>query len=162
MMRAACASAVAEVGRPLSFAGAARAAAGFTLVEVMVALAVVAVALPALLFTLDQQIDGTAYLRDRSLAQLVAANKLSELRLRAAASGSVLRGRESGEVELAGRTWYWLLQGSDTELPGLARVSVQVGLAPPGAQARDAQSTLYTLNAFLGTGELPPLPGTGS
>ena len=43
---------------------------GFTLIEVMVALTVVAVTLPALLFLLSQQIDGTAYLRDRSVAQL--------------------------------------------------------------------------------------------
>lgn len=42
---------------------------GFTLIEVMVALTVVAVTLPALLFLLSQQIDGTAYLRDRSVAQ---------------------------------------------------------------------------------------------
>ena len=47
---------------------------GFTLIEVMVALTVVAVTLPALLFLLSQQIDGTAYLRDRSVAQWVAAD----------------------------------------------------------------------------------------
>ena len=41
---------------------------GFTLIEVMVALTVVAVTLPALLFLLSQQVDGTAYLRDRSIA----------------------------------------------------------------------------------------------
>ena len=48
---------------------------GFTLIEVMVALTVVAVTLPALLFLLSQQIDGTAYLRDRSVAQWVAADR---------------------------------------------------------------------------------------
>src|SRR5210317_1147355 len=42
---------------------AARRVAGFTLVEVMVALAIVAIALPALLFTLYQQVDTTGYLR---------------------------------------------------------------------------------------------------
>ena len=54
---------------------------GFTLVEVMVALAVVAVALPALLVTLSQQLDGLRYLEDRTHAQWVAANRLAELRL---------------------------------------------------------------------------------
>ena len=47
---------------------------GFTLIEVMIALTVVAVTLPALLFMLSQQTDGTAYLRDRSVAQWVAAD----------------------------------------------------------------------------------------
>ena len=55
---------------------------GFTLVEVMVALAVVAIALPALMISLYQQVDSTGYLRDKSLAHMVAANKLSELRIR--------------------------------------------------------------------------------
>ena len=50
---------------------------GFTLVEVMVALAVVALAVPALLFTLYQQLEGTEYLRDRSMASWVAANRLN-------------------------------------------------------------------------------------
>ena len=54
---------------------------GFTLVEVMVALAVVAVALPALMVALYQQIDGTAYLQDKSLAHMVATNKLTEIRI---------------------------------------------------------------------------------
>ena len=54
---------------------------GFTLIEVMVALAVVAVALPALLMTLSQQLDSVRYLEDRSHAQWVAANRLAELRL---------------------------------------------------------------------------------
>jgi len=137
-------------------------AAGFTLVEVMVALAVVAVALPALLLTLDQQVDGTAYLRDKSLAQLVAANKLSELRLRAAATGTVLRGRESGELELAERTWYWSLQGSDTELPGLVRVVIQVGLEPLGVEASARSNHLLRLTAYLGSGEALSLPGPAS
>mgnify|MGYP001548877174 CR=1 FL=1 len=51
-------------------------ARAFTLVEVMVALAVVAIALPALLGALSQQVDATGYLRDKSLAQWVAANNV--------------------------------------------------------------------------------------
>ena len=74
-----------------------RAFLGFTLVEVMVALAVVAVALPALLVTLSQQLDGLRYLEDRTQAQWVAANRLAELRLVIGAKGSLQTGRWSAE-----------------------------------------------------------------
>ena len=80
----------------MTSAGSLRSGAnGFTLIEVMVAMAVVAVALPALLFALIQQVDGTGYLRERTLASWVAANKLSELQLIVANSGTI----PSGDLE---------------------------------------------------------------
>ena len=80
---------------PLSRASRCRA---FTLVEVMVALAVVAVAVPALLLTLSQQLDGTRYLQDRTQAQWIAANRLAELRLVAAAKGTLQTGDRKSVV----------------------------------------------------------------
>ena len=60
---------------------------GFTLIEVMVALMVIAIALPALLGALYRQVDGSAYLRAKSIAQWVASNKLTENRIQLARSG---------------------------------------------------------------------------
>jgi general secretion pathway protein I len=126
---------------------ASRATRGFTLVEVMVALAIVAIAVPALLFTLDQQIDGTAYLRDRSLAQLVASNRLAELRLALRGGQGRLQGALSGREELAGRDWFWRVQTIATEVPGLSRVEIRVRDGE-----REETPALYTLVAFLATG----------
>jgi general secretion pathway protein I len=117
---------------------------GFTLVEVMVALAVVAVAVPALLFTLDQQIDGTAYLRDRSLAQVVAVNRLAELRLAQRGAGAALRGESAGSEVMAGRDWYWRVAAASTEVPGFARVEIRVS-----DRTGDDAAALYTLVAFV-------------
>ena len=97
---------------------------GFTLVEVMVAMAVVAVALPALLFTLDQQLDGTEYLRSRSVASWVAANRLSELRLVIAKTGSIPEERLSGEARMADQDWYWWVEQEATEIPGFVRCAI--------------------------------------
>lgn len=117
---------------------------GFTLIEVMVALAIVALAVPALLFTMDQQIDGTAYLRDRSLAQVVASNRLAELRLALRDGRQSLRGLTTGSEAMAGRDWYWQMQSQGTEVPDFSRVEVQVR-TEEGADS----SSLYTLVAFV-------------
>lgn len=117
---------------------------GFTLVEVMVALAVVAVALPALLVTLSQQLDGLRYLEDRTQAQWVAANRLAELRLVVGAKGSLQTGRVSGNEELAGRNWYWWSEGVETEVPGFFRYEIAVSDQEDGEA-----SPIHTLDGYL-------------
>lgn len=120
---------------------------GFTLVEVMVALVIVAMAVPALLFTLNQQIDGAAYLRDRSLAQLVASNRMHELRLALRVGSRRLQGNLAGSEEMAGRTWFWSLTSEATEVPDFSRVELQVR-----DTEEEGAAALYTLVAFLSAG----------
>lgn len=117
---------------------------GFTLVEVLVALAVVALTLPALLFALDQQIDGTAYLRDRSLARIVAVNRLGELRLGLRGGRPLLRGSASGDEEMAERLWYWRIDSESTDFPDLYRVSIRVSDSD-----EEGVTPLYTLVSLL-------------
>lgn len=118
---------------------------GFTLIEVMVALGVVAVALPALMLSLNQQIDGTAYLRDKSLANMVAANKLEEIRLISKATRSLPTGEGSGVRELADREWYWWRESTpQPDNPNFYRVEIRV------AQEEElADEPLITLVAFM-------------
>jgi len=117
---------------------------GFTLVEVMVALAVVAIALPALLVTLNQHVDATGYLRDKSMAQMVAANKFEELRILSRAGQSLLQGKESGVSSMAGREWYWWLESQPTEANNFYRVVIDVA-----ADEEQGATPLFTLVAFL-------------
>ena len=117
---------------------------GFTLVEVMVALTVVAVTLPALLFLLSQQVDGTAYLRDRSVAQWVAADRVAEVRLAVAKQQRASEGVIAGESERAGRTWYWRSEIQETPVPGFMRLTVTVT-----SEEDEGDAALYTLDAFL-------------
>jgi len=119
-------------------------AKGFTLVEVMVALAVVAIALPALLISLHQQVDSTAYLRDKSLANMVAANKLSEVRILSKASQNLLRGRDSGVTQMADRDWHWWLDSQPTEVDSFYRVEIKVA-----QEEGQQEQPLVTLVAFL-------------
>ena len=117
---------------------------GFTLVEVMVAMAVVAIALPALLVALYQQVDNTAYLRDKSMAHAVAANKLTELRLLSRAREGLFQGSDGGVAEMGDRDWYWWLQTQPTEIEQFYRVEIAVAL-----EETSQDTPLYTLVAFL-------------
>ena len=122
---------------------------GFTLVEVMVALAIVAIAVPALLLALFQQLDGTEHLRDRSIASWIATDRLSELRLVVAKQGAVPKGELLGETRLAERDWYWWIEQQATEIPGFIRVDVKVSLEAERTQP------LHTLTAFVTPGVRP-------
>lgn len=117
---------------------------GFTLIEVMVALAVVAIALPALLLLLFQQLDGAEYLRQRSVASWIAADKLEELRLIVAQQGALPEGVIRGETERLDQEWLWWVEQEQTEVPGFLRVEINV------AESADEEAEpLHTLIAFL-------------
>jgi general secretion pathway protein I len=116
---------------------------GFTRIEVMVALMVIAIALPALLGALYRQVDGTAYLRDKSIAQWVASNKLTENRIQLARTGRLFNGTRSGVTEMAGRDWYWWLESRKTEVENFQRVEVRVA-----AKENVEDAPLYSLVGF--------------
>lgn len=120
-------------------------ARGFTLVEVMVALAIVAIALPAVLMALYRQVDDTAYLRDKTMAAMVAANTLAEMRLVIASTRTLAAGKDNGMVTMADRDWYWWLETTQTEqVPQYYRIEIKVSLSEdPRVQP------LYTLTAFM-------------
>jgi general secretion pathway protein I len=99
---------------------------GFTLIEVMVALAVVGLALPALLFQVMGNVDNEVYLRDKALAQWVAENRLAETRLMRIMGQRVLSGSASGTEEMAGRSWQWRVESQPTSVDGMRRLEIQV------------------------------------
>ena len=105
---------------------------GFTLIEVMVALAIVGLALPALLFQVMGNVDTEAYLRDKALAQWVAENRLAETRLMRRMGQRVLSGTASGVEEMGGRDWRWRVQALPTSVDGMRRLQVEVG--PQGGE----------------------------
>ncbi len=117
---------------------------GFTLVEVMVALAIVAVVLPAVLVSLYQQVDDTAYLRDKSLAHMVAQNKLAEIRLVIGATRNLSAGKDSGFASMADRDWYWWVETKATEVANFFRVEITVSL-----EEEQREQPLYALTAFM-------------
>jgi len=107
-----------------------RRARGFSLIEVLVALAVVAIALVALVRAATSQVSDFDGLRERTLAGWVAANVLTETRLTTALPPL---GRREGRTTFARRDWRWTLEVQATADPDLRRLDVAV-YASEGAQ----------------------------
>ena len=104
-------------------AGLALRAGGFTLIEVLVALAIVAVGMAAVLSALSSSASTVSYLRDKTFAQWVALNQISTLRL----SGQIAPvGNSDGDVDFGGRSWHWRREVVATEVPGVVRIDVKV------------------------------------
>jgi general secretion pathway protein I len=131
------------------------AARGFTLIEVVVALFVIAIGIGALLTTLASSADSVGHLRDKSFAEWIALNRISELRLAAVRPGV---GTAQGETEYAGLKWRWRQQISDQGVAGIWRIDVSVGRANTGAAESDKDEVqfLTTAYGFLGTAAATP------
>jgi general secretion pathway protein I len=123
---------------------------GFTLIEVLVALAIVAIGMLAVFKVLGDTAHNVAYLRDRSFASWIADNRLTEVRL----SGEMPSVDETeGDLEFAGRRWLWVQKVANTQVEGLRRVDISV------RREDDAEgSSLVSLAGFVGAAAMATAP----
>ena len=86
--------------------------AGFTLIEVMVALTIIAISLGALLNSSGTQARSTGYLKQKTLAHWVAVNELTQIRI---AKEFPDLGDKEGSTEMANKEWFWTRTTKATE-----------------------------------------------
>jgi general secretion pathway protein I len=123
---------------------------GFTLIEVMVALVVVALGMSALLETLGSAADTATWLRDKTMAQWIAFNQLDTTRL----SGILpTDGTTNGELDYAGRHWRWRQEVTDLGFPGIFRIDVKVELAATATV--DESGWMATITGGMGDAVSP-------
>jgi general secretion pathway protein I len=116
---------------------------GFTLIEVLAALVIVALGMLGVIEAVTQTARNGTYLRDKTLAHWIAMNLVTEQRLR---SDPPEVSKSSDEVEFAGQRWRWTMVVTQTEVDSLRRMDVSVRRAEA-----PEDSSLTTLTGFYGT-----------
>lgn len=114
---------------------------GFTLLEVLVALAVVAIALTAAVTAVGQDARNVTLLRDRTLAHWVAMDRIAEAQLSDDWPGV---GKREGDTVMAGQEWHWTFAVSATDDDDVRRLDVEVRHTPREKRA------LTSMIAYLG------------
>lgn len=116
---------------------------GFTLIEVLAALVIVALGMLGVIEAVTQTARNGTYLRDKTLAHWIAMNLITERRLLANAPEV---SKSSDEVEFAGQRWRWTMVVTQTQVDSLRRMDVSVRRAEA-----PEDSSLTTVTGFYGT-----------
>lgn len=98
---------------------------GLTLIEVLIALAIIAIALTAVIKATSHSIRSTAYLEDKAEAGWVAQQIINEIRV------GVLKLPESADsldqsTQMLGRDWYWSASQQATPNRRIKKIIVSV------------------------------------
>ncbi|MDR3492524.1 MAG: type II secretion system minor pseudopilin GspI [Gammaproteobacteria bacterium] len=111
---------------------------GFTLIEVLIALAIISIALTAIIKATSQNIRDTAYLQDKMIAHWVGLQVINEVRADVLKlSNSSL----SNETEMLGKNWQWQASLADTPNPAIKKIDVSVS-------RKDEDKKLLTLSSY--------------
>jgi general secretion pathway protein I len=128
--------------------------AGFTLVEVLVALMVVAIGLAALMVAVSGTARTSGMLRDKTIAEWIALNRLAEVRLNLTKSG---QNTDTGELDFANRKWHYDTRYFDTSINSMKRVVVRVY----AGDAKTKGNPLVETVGFAGT-QISSPPGNSN
>jgi general secretion pathway protein I len=124
---------------------------GFTLIEVLVALVIVALGMSALLETLGSAADTSTWLRDKTFAQWIALNQLEQTRLSGSAPSA---GTSDGELDYAGHHWRWRQEVTSPGFPGVFQIDVKVEHADTSTV--DESAWMTTVTGGMGDAVSPP------
>ena len=120
-------------------------AAGFTLIETVVALMIVALGMTAVYMQIGQYASNAIILQDKTLASWIGSNIVTELSL---APDWPEIGDSEEEIEYANRIWQVTIEITETEVENLRRADVSVALADR------PERVIHTVSGLIE----PPIP----
>jgi general secretion pathway protein I len=114
---------------------------GFTLIEVIVALTIIAVALAAVISAASSTVYNAAGLQERTFAHWVAMNKLTELHVMQEFPAAR---KTTGSTLMAEHEWFWTMDVTDTQDESVRKVEIAV------RTNEDDENSLVNLTGFVG------------
>ena len=121
---------------------------GFTLIEVLVALVIVAVGMGVLMSALTSSARTVVYLQDKTFAEWLALNQITLLRLQLQQGNLPPQKTTNGDVDYAGRSWHWRQEVIASSVPGLERIDFKV--RPKEVKGGDDDSWYVTVSGVMG------------
>ena len=113
---------------------------GITLIEVMVAVAILAFSLSALVKLSGESANTLHYLEKKTYAKWVALNQINEM-------NSILQwpdvGRSQGQEKMAAQNWFWERVVSNTGVPELRRIDLKI------KQFKDDEEAIFSITSFI-------------
>ena len=92
--------------------------AGFTLIEVLIALMIIAIGITALLKSMGSSIQGQTKLAEVQIEHWVLVNAVAELQL----NHQEIQGTQS--LNIMGQTWYWRAVLTPTPIRGMQEIHI--------------------------------------
>ena len=131
---------------------------GFTLIEVLVALVIVAVGMSVLMGALSSSARTVVYMQDKIFAEWVALNQIASLRLGLQQGQIPPTGTTNGDLDFANRSWHWRQDVVASQVPGINRIDFKV--RPKEVKGGDDDSWYVTVSGLAGNAM--GAPGTGA
>jgi general secretion pathway protein I len=113
---------------------------GFTLLEILIALAILTIAFASIITVAANQSVNVGYLRDKTLAHWVALNQITELQV---ANEWPTIGKKQGDEEMGLTKWHWKRTVEKTPDDRVRKVEIAV------FRNRDDEESVTRLVSFL-------------
>jgi len=126
---------------------------GFTLLEVLVAMAIISLGLIGVFGSLNQMLASTSILRDKTLATWIATDRITEMRVTGQYPDA---GERKDTVDMAGAEWAYRIKVSAIPDMEMRRLDVSVSLAD------EPDNVIATVIGFVAPGQAANTPGSNN